>query len=92
MKIARVTGTVTATVKDSQLVGHKLLIVDVENGYGDVEERSVVAVDAVGAGVGEYVLIVLGSAARIPRNISGIAVDASIIGIIDQISIKTPAH
>lgn len=92
MKIARVTGTVTATVKDPQLVGHKLLIVDIENGYGDVEERSVVAVDTVGAGVGEYVLIVLGSAARIPRRVSGIAVDASIVGIIDQISIQTSAY
>ncbi len=86
MKIARVTGTVTATVKDSQLTGHKLLIVDVENGYGDVEERSIVAIDIVGAGVEELVLLVLGSSARVPRRVSGIAVDAAIVGIIDEIS------
>ncbi len=87
MRIARVTGTVTASVKEPKLAGHKLLVVDIEDGEGNKMESSVVAIDSVGAGVGDSVLVVCGSAARIPAGISNIAVDATVVAIIDEISI-----
>ncbi len=88
MRIARVTGTVTASVKDTKLAGHKLLVVDIQDGEGNLLEPSVVAVDSIGAGVGELVLVVSGSAARIPAGISNIAVDATIVAIIDEITLS----
>jgi len=87
MRIARVTGHVTATVKDASLAGHRLLVTDVEDGAGAVLERAVVAVDPLGAGPGELVLLVTGSAARIPAAVSGIGVDAAIIAILDDIKL-----
>ena len=87
MKIARVTGTVTATVKDSRLVAHPLLIVDVEDARGKLIQSSLIAVDTLGAGVGQMVLIATGSAARVPAGLQGVAIDASIVAIIDEISI-----
>ena len=57
MRIARVTGMVTASVKQPKLAGHKFLVVDIEDGEGNRLEASVVAVDTVGAGVGEHVLV-----------------------------------
>lgn len=88
MRIARVIGTVTASVKDTKLAGHKLLIVDFQDGEGNLLEPSVVAVDSIGAGVGELVLVVNGSAARIPAGVSNIAVDATIVAIIDEITLS----
>lgn len=87
MKIARVTGTVTATAKDASLVGHKLLVCDVVDGKGKVVEPANVAVDAVGAGVGDQVLISTGSAARLPTQLSGAPVDAVIVAIIDTVDL-----
>lgn len=87
MRIARVVGTVTASVKDPNLSGHKLLVVDIEDGQGRPIESSVVAIDMVGAGVGESVLVVYGSGARNLPSISGVAVDASIVAIIDEVCI-----
>lgn len=86
MRIARVVGTVTGTVKEPTLASHKLLIVDIEDGEGNVLEPSVVAVDTVGAGSGERVLVATGSAARIPSPVAGLSVDVAIIAIIDEIS------
>ncbi len=87
MRIARVIGTVTSTVKDHQLAAHPLLVVDVQDAQGKVLDPSVVAVDTLGAGVGQTVLIVSGSAARVPTTIAGIAVDAAIVAIVDEISV-----
>lgn len=87
MKIARVTGHVTAIVKDVSLTGRKMLVVNVENGAGKVLEHAVVVVDEFGAGPGDMVLIVTGSAARLPAGIGGIATDAAIVGIIDDINV-----
>lgn len=86
MRIAKVVGTVTGTVKEPTLASYKLLIVDIEDGEGKVLEPSVVAVDTVGAGAGERVLVATGSAARIPSLVAGLPVDAAIIAIIDEIS------
>ncbi len=86
MKIARVTGTVTATIKAPGLVGKKLLIVDIVDAKGTMLEPSRVAVDATGAGKGDLCLLVEGSSARLPAAIAGLPVDATLIGIIDSIS------
>ena len=87
MRLARVVGTVTASVKQPKLAGHKLLIVDIQDADGSLLEASVVAVDDVGAGVGELVLVVCGSAARIPATLSNTAVDAAIVAIVDEVAL-----
>ena len=88
MRIAQVIGTVTATAKDPQLAGQRFLLVDVQDEEGKVLEPSVVAIDTIGAGTGERVLIVTGSAARVATNVSGIVTDAAIVGIIDEIAVN----
>ena len=87
MKIARITGTLTATVKDHAFVGHKLLVADIEDGRGKVIEPSIVAVDACGAGVGDTVLVSFGSAARIPSATIGVPTDASVVAVVETISL-----
>lgn len=87
MKIARVTGTVTASVKAAQLTGHKLLVTDVEDGAGNVLEAAVVAADTCGAGVGDMVMLVTGSAARLPAAVAGVPIDAAIVAVVDHVDI-----
>jgi len=88
MKLAKIIGNVTATAKDAQLSGHKLLICDIIDGAGAVTEPAVVSADTVGAGVGETVLITTGSAARLPSGTSGIPVDAVVVAIVDNIKLS----
>lgn len=88
MKLATIIGTVTATAKDAQLAGHKLLVCNIIDGAGAVIEPGVVAADTVGAGTGETVLITFGSAARLPAGTAGIPVDAVITAIVDNIKIS----
>ena len=88
MKIARITGTVTATVKDPKLSGLTLLVADIEDGAGGVIEKSVVLADACAAGVGDIVLVVTGSAARIPARTGGLPVDMVAAAIVDHIDIR----
>lgn len=85
MQLARVTGTVRATVKDASLVGHKLLLVDVTDGAGKVIQPGAVAADTVGAGVGDQVLLTTGSAARMPAATASTPVDATIIAVVDRV-------
>jgi microcompartment protein CcmK/EutM len=87
MKIARVTGTASGTIKDSQLAGQKWLVVDIVDAAGAVQEGSVVALDVCGAGLGETVLVATGSAARLPQETSGVPTDATVIAIIDEITL-----
>ena len=87
MKLAKIIGTVTATAKDAQLSGHKLLLCDIIDGAGAVIEPAVVAADTVGAGVGEIVLLTFGSAARLPSGTTGVPVDSVITAIVDNIKI-----
>jgi microcompartment protein CcmK/EutM len=88
MKIGRVIGHVTATIKDTQLAGLKLLLVNIENGEGEVLEPAVVAADTCSAGPGDMVLVLMGSAARLPAAVAGIAVDATITAVIDDINVS----
>jgi microcompartment protein CcmK/EutM len=85
MRLARITGTITATVKDPQLAGKPLLVADVVDAAGKVIDASVVAADLVGAGGGETVLLAQGSAARLPGATAGAPVDTAIIAIVDAV-------
>ncbi len=87
MRLGRVTGTVTATVKNAGLTGFKLMVVDYVDGAGKVLDPARAAADTCGAGVGDTVLIVEGSAARLPAQATGVPVDAAIVAIVDQISV-----
>jgi microcompartment protein CcmK/EutM len=85
MIIARILGTVVSTQKDSRLKGKKLLIVRPINLDGTDASDYSVAVDTVGAGFHERVLVVAGSSARLAEGMKDMPVDAAIIGVIDTI-------
>lgn len=88
MIIARIIGTVVASQKDQRLEGKKLLIVRPLNLDGTDQSGYVVAVDTVGAGFHERVLVVAGSSARLAENMKDAPIDAAIVGVIDQIDTK----
>ena len=88
MLIARVIGTVVSTRKHRKFVGAKLLLVQPLNADGTTRGTAILAVDGVGAGVTEKVLIVLeGRAAGEAVGQKGVPVDAAIVGIIDHVNI-----
>lgn len=76
-----VTGSVVSTRKSERLVGSKLMEVELSLGG---EARKIIAVDSVGAGIGEEVLVTLGSSARLALRDTDTPTDAVIVGIIDQ--------
>jgi microcompartment protein CcmK/EutM len=87
VQLGRVVGTVWATRKDEKLSGLKLLIVrHVELDY-KLKNSYVVAVDSVGAGAGEIVLVTTGSSARQSELTDGKPVDAVISGIVDKLDV-----
>jgi ethanolamine utilization protein EutN len=88
MLLAKIVGTVVATRKDPRLVSCKLLIVKPMDPRGKVEGSPLVAIDTVDAGVGETVLVVSGSSARMAAGLKDCPVDAAIIGVVDDIEIK----
>ena len=88
MLLARVVGTVVATRKDPRLVSNKLLIARPMDPHGKPEGNYLVAVDTVDAGVGETVLIVSGSSARMATGLKDTPVDAAIVGIVDQVDVS----
>ncbi len=93
MFLARVEGSVVATKKDASLSGRKLLLLRPQL----VDEKdpsrfrpginTVVAVDSLGAGVGELVMFCQGSSARLAPNLKDAPVDAVIIGIVDTVDV-----
>jgi len=86
--LAKIVGTVVATRKDERLVSSKLLVARPIDPAGKPEANYLVAVDTVDAGVGETVLIVSGSSARMAAGLKDCPVDAAIIGVVDQIDVK----
>jgi ethanolamine utilization protein EutN len=88
MLLARIVGTVVATRKDPRLVSTKLLVARPVDPRGKAEGNYVVAVDTVDAGVGETVLIVSGSSARMASGMKDCPVDAAIVGIIDSVDLS----
>jgi microcompartment protein CcmK/EutM len=93
MFIAKVTGSVVSTQKTEAMIGQKLLVVEpyrleTERRQSLVTTgRTFVAVDTVGAGEGEFVLITQGSSARLTPETKSLPVDAVIIGIVDTVRV-----
>jgi ethanolamine utilization protein EutN len=88
MQTARVVGNVWATRKEPSLNGLKLLIVEPYDPNTGEKSKAIVAADAVGAGIGELVIVVSGSTARRALGKDNIAVDATIVGIIDEVEVE----
>ena len=88
MILAKIVGTVVATRKDPRLVSNKLLIARAMDPRGKAEGSYLVAVDTVDAGVGETVLIVSGSSARMASGLKDCPVDAAVVGIVDDVEIR----
>ncbi len=83
MLAGKVVGSVVSTRKNERLIGNKFMVVEIIGKMQD-RERQLIAIDNIGAGVGEYVLVALGSAARIGCGMADAPVDAAIVGIIDD--------
>jgi len=86
--LGKVVGTVVATRKDPRLVSNKLMVVRPVDPRGKPEGNYLVAVDTVDAGVGETVLIVSGSSARMAAGMKECPIDAAIVGIVDEVEIQ----
>jgi microcompartment protein CcmK/EutM len=84
MQLARVIGEVVSTMKDANLTGLKLLVLQPLTSTGESTGRTLVAIDSVGAGVGENVFFVRGREAAFPFYPAEPPTDASIIGIVDH--------
>lgn len=94
MFLAKVTGSVVSTQKASAMTGRPLLTVEpvrVDPGQRDrlvPTGRTFVVVDTLGAGLGEMVLIVQGSSARLLPDTEKLPIDAAIIGIVDAVNVE----
>ena len=88
MLLAKVVGTVVATRKDERLVSNKLLVARLVDPSGKPDGNYLVAVDTVDAGVGETVLVVSGSSARMAAGLKDCPVDAAIVGIVDEVEMS----
>jgi ethanolamine utilization protein EutN len=93
MFIARVTGSVVSTQKTASMTGHKLLIVEPYRLDSQTRSslvttgRTFIAVDTLGAGEGEYVLVTQGSSARLTPETKELPIDAVVIGLIDTVNV-----
>lgn len=85
MIVGKVTGSIVSTRKSEKLIGNKFMIVEPLESMKSHADR-LVAIDNIGAGIGEYVLVAQGSAARIGCDVQDAPVDAAIVGIIDDAS------
>ena len=90
MVLGKVVGTVWATRKDEQLIGMKLQIIQRLKLDYSLEPGILVAVDSVGAGTGEVVLVAQGSSARQTELSRDKPVDAIIVAIVDKIDVAAP--
>ncbi len=92
MLIGKVVGTVWATVKEPRLESLKLLVVQNVDLAGKIQDPFVVAVDSVGAGLGETVLVAQGSSARQTAVTKDRPVDAVIVAIVDRLDAPAEAE
>ncbi|MBC7333902.1 MAG: ethanolamine utilization protein EutN [Actinobacteria bacterium] len=88
MVLGKVIGTVVSTQKDKGFIGKKLLIVKAIDLEGNLLEPFVVAVDAVGVGIGEKVLVVNGSSARMTDETRDRSIDSVIVAKVDSIQVE----
>lgn len=84
MQLATVVGSVWSTRKEENLIGMKLMIVKPVNLINDEPLHPFVAVDTIGAGVGDVVIVVKGSPARHASGNNQAPIDAAIVGIVDD--------
>ena len=84
MQLARVIGEVVSTVKDANLSGCTMLVQQPLSAAGEPSGRTLVAIDSVGAGVGENVFFVRGREAAFPFYPAEPPTDAAIVGIVDH--------
>ena len=88
MYLGRVIGTVVSTSKNESLIGMKLLIVEKLTERLEREGSTEIAVDSVGAGTGEIVIVCKGSSARYVFGDGSAPVDTSIVGIVDSVEVS----
>lgn len=88
MIVGKVVGNVWATRKDEALNGLKLLVVKPIDYSTKKDLSTLVATDTIGAGIGERVLVVKGSSARMSLGRKDVPIDATIVGIIDEVDIE----
>jgi ethanolamine utilization protein EutN len=87
VQLARVIGDVVVTRKDDNLTGRTLLVLQPITADGRSVGRTLVAVDAVGAGVGETIFFVRGKEASFPFHPTEVPTDAGVVGIVDHIDV-----
>ncbi|PID85581.1 MAG: ethanolamine utilization protein EutN [Chloroflexi bacterium] len=89
MRLAKVIGNVVATQKEEALIGLKLLVIEeIDAQTEKAKDDRLVAVDTLGAGVGDTVIWVRGGAARVLSKVDRHApVDAAIVGIVDEVDV-----
>ena len=94
MFIAKVTGSLVSTQKVESMVGYKLLIVEPYRLEANDRKtlvttgRTFVAVDTLGAGEGDYVLITQGSSARLTPETKNMPIDTVVVGLVDQVHVE----
>lgn len=88
MQLAQVRGSVVSTQKDPNLQGVKLLLLQLIDEEGQLIPKYEVAADNVGAGIGEWVLVTIGSAARQVIRSDERPVDAAVIAIVDTVNVE----
>ena len=93
MFVAKVTGAVVSTQKVESIVGYKLLVVEpyrLDNKTRkklNTTGRTFIAVDTLGAGEGDYVLITQGSSARLTEETRDLQIDTGVVGIVDNVHV-----
>ena len=92
MVLGEVIGNVVATQKNKELVGKKLLIVKAIDLEGNQLDPFVIAVDTVGVGIGERVLVVNGSSARMTDETMDKSIDSAIVAKVDSIQVEPPGN
>ena len=94
MFVAQVTGSMVSTQKVESMVGYKLLVVEPYRVEAEKRQsltttgRTFIAVDTLGAGVGDYVLITMGSSARMTEETSELPIDTVVVGIVDKVHVE----
>jgi ethanolamine utilization protein EutN len=88
LELARVEGNVVSTAKNVRLEGYKLLLVNLIGPDMKPSTNYLIAVDSVGAGDDEIVIVVRGSSARQADQLTNVPTDSSIIAIVDSIELK----
>ena len=85
MQLGRVVGNVVSTIKAPGLHAYKLMLVAPFSEDASANASPIVAIDLVGAGEGEVVLVTTGSAARMPAGAEGAPTDAAIVAVVDTV-------